>query len=354
MTILGLVFILICIAAALSRSRKVCEKIEQWKNRAASWLPYLPADPVTSSSPSEKTQKEEKRLQYVFPPLQPKTSSRSSMGLKRLEKSNWLTIDAHYTSEHQVRNYLLRTSHPNVIQCLPGSEAACHEVLSTAVDFLITRFPDHFTIEGETITNHIANESFLVGPDCPNPLEVAARLSMEDFNILMKNAETGEYHLQASATLFPAGWKLQERIGSTMANLHGPVPGWKEKMGGAVNRYFDHLSAKTAMERTNLFIQSDPSLFSDAPEIPTGHEKRKMPQDLQVRRERQTFTRLEKTGAVLFTVRTYMQPLEDLEDEEAVALIHQVRGWDEEMRVYKGWDVWGGAFEEWCEKRFGR
>ncbi|TVY53673.1 hypothetical protein LCER1_G004114 [Lachnellula cervina] len=306
MTFLGLVFILICFAAALSRSKNSCEKIEQWKNRAASRLPHLPTDSVTSSSPLEDTQKEEKRLQYVFPPLQPKTSSRTSMGLKRLEKSNWLTLDAHYTSEHQVRNYLLRTSHPNVIQCLPGSEAACHEVLSIAVDFLITRFPDHFTMEGKTITNHIANESFLVGPDCPNPLEVAARLAMEDFNVLMKNTETGKYHLQASATLFPAGWKLQERIGTTMANLHGPVPGWKEKMGGAV------------------------------------------------RRERQTFTRLEKTGAVLFTVRTYMQPLEDLEDEEAAALIHQVRGWEEEIRVYKGWDVWGGAFEEWCEKRFGR
>ncbi|TVY46352.1 hypothetical protein LOCC1_G003615 [Lachnellula occidentalis] len=354
MTFLGLAFILICLVAGLSRSKNVCEKIEQWKNRTVSRLPHLPSDPVTSSSPAKETQEEEKHLQYALPTLQSKTSSRTSMGLKRLEKSNWLTIDTHYTSEHQVRNYLLRTSHPNVIQCLPGSEAACHEVLSIAVDFFITRFPNHFTMEGETITNHIANESFLVGPDCPNPLEIAARLAMEDFNVLMKNAETGKYHLQASATLFPAGWKLQERIGTTMANLHGPVPSWKEKMGGAVNRYFDHLSAKTAMERTNLFIQSNPDLFSDAPEIPAGHEKRTMPQELQVRRERQTFTRLEKTGAVLFTVRTYMQPLDDLEDEEAVALIHQVRGWEEEIKVYKGWDVWGQAFEKWCEKRFRR
>ena len=111
------------------------------------------------------------------------------------------------------------------------------------------------------------------------------------------------------------------------------------------------------MERTNLFIQSNPHLFSDAPETPSdreGEAKKIMPEDLRVRRERQTFTRLEKTGAVLFTVRTYMQPLEDLEEEEAVALVHQVRGWEEEIRVYKGWDVWGKAFSEWCEKRFGR
>lgn len=73
-----------------------------------------------------------------------------------------------------------------------------------------------------------------------------------------------------------------------------------------------------------------------------------------MRRERQTFTRLEKTGAVLFTVRTYMQPLEDLGEEEAVAFVHQVKSWEDEIKAYKGWDVWGDAFSEWCEKRIGR
>jgi len=232
MTILSLFFLSICLAA-LSRNKIISEKMEQWKTWVASRLQNLPA---TSPSPPEETQKQEKNSHYTFPPLQLKTSSRTSMGLKRLDKSNWLTLDSHYTSEHRIRNYLLRTSHQDVIQCLPGSEEACHEVLAITVDFYTSRFPEHFTIKGKTIHNHIANESFIVGPSCPNPLEVAARLAMEDFNILMKNPKTGEYHLQASATLFPAGWKLQERIGTTMANLHGPVPGWKERLGGSVNR----------------------------------------------------------------------------------------------------------------------
>jgi hypothetical protein len=60
---------------------------------------------------------------------------------------------------------------------------------------------------------------------------------MEDFSLLMKHPITGEYHLQASATLFPAGWRLQERIGTSMANLHAPVPNWEEKLGRMVNRY---------------------------------------------------------------------------------------------------------------------
>lgn len=106
------------------------------------------------------------------------------------------------------------------------------------------------------------------------------------------------------------------------------------------------------MERHNLFVQTTPDLFTDAPEASSQVEIKVTPEDLQVRRERQTFTRLEKTGAVLFTVRTYMQPLAELEEEEAMAFKEQVQSWSDEIKVYKGGDVWGGAFDEWCEKRF--
>ncbi|PMD55740.1 uncharacterized protein K444DRAFT_645446 [Hyaloscypha bicolor E] len=284
-----------------------------------------------------------------------------AMGLKRLDSSNWLTLDSAYLPEHFLRCNLLCTHRPQVIQCLPGSEPACHEVLSLVTSFLSSRFPQHFTLinltlpsgEVPAIHNHLTQETFPVGrQNCPNPLEIAAKLSMEDFNILVKNQETGEYELKASATLFPAGWKLQERIGTGMANLHKPVPGWKEKLGGSVNRYFDHLSPKTSMERTNLFIQTTPDLFQDAPEKITEGEII-MPKRLMVRRERQTFMRLANTGAVLFTVRTYMTPLVELGVEELKALKSQVMGWEEEIKVYKGWGIWGEPLLRRCDEVFG-
>lgn len=178
---------------------------------------------------------------YQFPPLRERNSTKMAMGLKRLEESNWLTLDSNYLPEHFLRCRLLCTNHSQVIQCLPGSEAACHEVLDLVTSFLSSRFPQHFTItrssSGPMIHNHLTSESFPIGlQNCRSPLETAVKLSMEDLNILLKSPETGEYHLQASATLFPAGWKLQERIGTSMANLHKPVPGWKEKLGGSVNR----------------------------------------------------------------------------------------------------------------------
>lgn len=177
---------------------------------------------------------------YQFPPLKERTSTKMAMGLKRLDIDNWLTLDQNYLPEHEMRCNLLKNKKANVIECLEGSEEACYEVLEIVSCFMSSRFPQHFTMTHEfgepAIYNRLTDETFLVGRKCPNPLEVAARLAMEDFNILIKNPATGEYHLQASATLFPAGWKIQERIGYSMARLHGPVPKWQEKLGDHVNR----------------------------------------------------------------------------------------------------------------------
>jgi hypothetical protein len=122
-------------------------------------------------------------------------------------------------------------------------------------------------------------------------------------------------------------------------------------------RYFDHLSPKTSMERTNLFIQTTPDLFQDAPEcelLPSLIQASISPvkvETLQVRRERQTFTKLAHTGAVVFTVRSFMVPLTTLSVQELRALRSQVAGWEEEMKEYKGWEIWGAVLMGWCDAR---
>lgn len=190
------------------------------------------------------TKKEPAEVQpYQFPPLRPKTISCTSMGLRRLEQANWLTFDQHYLDEHTIRSSLLESSLSQVVQCLPISASACHETLSLVTSFLTSRYPSEYTIfdtSPPTIKVHITGEVFAIGPTCPNPLEIAARLAMEDFNILMKDPVSGEYSLEASATLFPAGWKLQERIGYSMEKLHGPVPDWQKNLGKSINRYAAH------------------------------------------------------------------------------------------------------------------
>jgi hypothetical protein len=134
--------------------------------------------------------------------------------------------------------------------------------------------------------------------------------------------------------------------------LYLPKSHQESREGLMWNSYFDHLSPKTCMERTNLFIQTTSDLFQDSPEVVPSDEVIR-PERLMVRRERQTFMRLVKSGAVLFTVRTYMTPLVALGMEELMALKSQVLGWEEEIRVYKGWDIWGRPLMRWCDERLG-
>jgi hypothetical protein len=105
------------------------------------------------------------------------------------------------------------------------------------------------------------------------------------------------------------------------------------------------------MERTNLFIQTTPDLFQDAPEAASIEII--SPERLMVRRERQTFMRLANSGAVLFTVRTYVTPLVELGLEELKALKSQIMGWEEDIRVYKGWGIWGDPLLRWCGEVIG-
>jgi hypothetical protein len=101
------------------------------------------------------------------------------------------------------------------------------------------------------------------------------------------------------------------------------------------------------MERSNLFIQTTPVLFQDVPEVASASLTA---DDIFVRRERQTFTRLERSQAVLFTVRTYMEKLVDMDAEEIDALGKQVRGWEGEMAKYKGIEGWGKVCLEFCDE----
>lgn len=190
---------------------------------------------------------------FKLPPLRPTTSTLMTMGLRRLDHANWLTIDDDYMTFHRIRNRLLANYKSSVASSLPPSLAACQEVLSLVSEFLATRYPKDFEIytKGSCpfIFNRQTGESFPLSSNL-SPLETAARLAMEDFNILIKDDE-GIWRLQASATLFPAGWKLEERIGGTLDNLHGPVPKWSEKLGPPVSRYV----AFTFIMRTLYYLQ---------------------------------------------------------------------------------------------------
>lgn len=115
--------------------------------------------------------------------------------------TNWLTVDKKYIQHDRIRADLLANKKNQVLQCLPGSEDACAELLDLVVDFLVQRYPLIFELCGgpegqDLIRNKVTSETFHIKAPYIGiaPLEIAARLAMEDFNILIKS-DDGKHRL---------------------------------------------------------------------------------------------------------------------------------------------------------------
>ncbi|KAF7593851.1 hypothetical protein BBP40_010786 [Aspergillus hancockii] len=284
------------------------------------------------------------------------------MDIRKLDAQNWLTIDKNYMAEHQVRSQLLQHEKPNVFQCLPESYDACLEVLEEVVDFLCQRFPDRFVHkkagdDESTIHNKMTGETFSFGGQNNevDPLEIAVRLTMEDLSILMKN-EDDEYYLAASASLFPVGWVVQDRIGWTISQLHKPVPLWHQQVATSVSKFLNRLTSSSPMERSNYFVEvkrPDEDLFETLyrPTTLLEDNPNPSPEDIVIRRERQTFRRLPRTGTLVFGVKTFLTTLDELPMQELQNLAKEVKSWPDYVGEYKGREVWGAKALEFCEKR---
>jgi hypothetical protein len=67
-------------------------------------------------------------------------------------------------------------------------------------------------------------------------------------------------------------------------------------------------------------------------------------EDIHFRSERQSLRRLPKSGALLFTIRTYFEPVTVIAQEPHVPgrLAEAIRNWDDTMGYYKGKKHWEG------------
>ncbi|KAJ6080785.1 hypothetical protein N7499_005659 [Penicillium canescens] len=200
---------------------------------------------------------------YPAQPIKGRERYRVMMDIRKLDAQNWLTLDKNYMDEHRVRNQLLHEKRSEVLRCLPESVDACQEALEEVSDFLCERFPNNFDMNiknnQKIVNNCMTGDKFTVSGRDPNEgvadaLEAAVRLTMEDLSVLMMNEE-GEYYLAASASLFPTGWTVQQRIGWTISQLHGPVPLWHQHVANSVDKFLARLTPTSPMERSNYFIE---------------------------------------------------------------------------------------------------
>ena len=94
-----------------------------------------------------------------------------------------------------------------------------------------------------------------------------------DFLFLLpeNDSEDPKYKLEAYICICPSGWDPRQKLGKRLASIHDPVPGYKDKLEGSMDRYFKSLEAGKYVKRSNWSITQHEGLFIPDPD--TNHGK---------------------------------------------------------------------------------
>ncbi len=147
------------------------------------------------------------------------------------------------------------------------------------------------------------------------------------------------WRLRAACVCFPSRWDLAQKIGTTLDDIHSPVPGYDGDLSTPTNSFFDRLRPERSYWRLNWTLLDHPDLFQPQPKRSQGAPSGELT-DWFFRVERQTLRQLPHTNAIVFTIRTYVASAASLRDSDAEFVPALLRGLDTapgEMQDYKGW-----------------
>jgi len=222
-----------------------------------------------------------------------------------------LVGDDAYAGQMALKAHLLARRRDDVFAQTPDAEAVGQEVLETALAHL----PLGFVREKGAV---IRPDGVRVSLEEDFPLIIAARLVQEDFCVLQKADGAGEHVLTSAALCFPASWTLSEKLGRPLTAIHGPVDSYTTDMATRVQRMFHAIRPDRPLWRQNALLYADPALYQPRAEAdPRDEAHLDTP---YLRSERQCLLCLPRTGAVVFSIHTYVVPLECLTSEQAEAL----------------------------------
>lgn len=330
------------------------------------WIPSSYKPPQPSPYP-EWSLTETKPLPYR--PFRYGPAYHVTMGLRKVAHDDWIELDNHYPKYHATKQQ--RILERGAKSCKTADEAypATLELLEMLADYLPARYPGLFARTERGIDNLWSEEIFDIVPNekgrldsGEDPMQVAARLVQDDLAIMMER-EDGQYYLLAGATLLPGFWRLEDKFGMGLSEIHtsGDVPQYKEKLEKGMMNFFRRVKPEEMVARNNYFFQVDDGLGwsasigpEDSPQVSwSTAEKNKAIEHHYFRSERQTLRRLPRTGGVVFTIRTYFHPITEIAEEDYVPgrLASAVRSWGEDVSRYKGKEKYGDVLLEFLDRK---
>lgn len=245
-----------------------------------------------------------------------------SMGLRPLGDLPWLEVDAHRDEELAEKARLLATRPREVVATLPAGDAGAAETLELVLAENRGRGIAHPVGTGEAFLREL------------HPIDAAGRIAQEDFCVMVR--EEGRWILASASVCAPSQWRLADKIGRDITAIHDPVPDY-ERIRTPVERFFDRIVVDRPVWRTNWTLLGDPTRFQPEPQADAvGGEVDAAAVVLRV--ERQTLRLLPRSGAVLFTIRTFVDRLDTLPPAARADLAATLAGADDDLIAYRGWE----------------
>jgi hypothetical protein len=167
----------------------------------------------------------------------------------------------------------------------------------------------------------------------------------------------GQWVLTAASLCFPSRWNLKEKLGGNLHEIHGPVPDYERRVGYATDAMFNKFTPDRPVWRVNWTVLDSPELFQ--PDNGSKRARKERSADLEAfaqttyfRTERQTLWAL-GCGDVLFTIRTYVNSLSDLDKKFPEFREHlggTVSSASPDLKAYKGWEPIWADLMEWTKQ----
>ncbi|MFS8586440.1 MAG: DUF3445 domain-containing protein [Acidimicrobiia bacterium] len=255
-----------------------------------------------------------------------------AMGLRALAPGRWLTVD---DPAALAANRAVLAAHPEDVVAVTGGPE--HDLLAAARELA--------ALVGEAVGAPVAAD----GDDPASLLVAAARPVAEDLCLLVRRPVG--WVLAAGCVCFPSHWRLRDKVGRPMAEVHGPVPHYAEELSARVDRVLDRLAPGRGSWRRNWLVHVDDRLYAPEPApLPDPPLTAADAGDrLWLRSEYQTLRRLPRSGAIVFTIRTQQAPLRVVaaRPDLRARMAEAVRSWSDELVAYKGGEGLRGPLLGW-------
>ena len=260
-----------------------------------------------------------------------------TIGLKPLSREEWIEFDAG-SPARLLEKAKLRADHPaETFLAAPNSLEAQTEVRDLLWTHMPAYHPDTHQLHDGRMK--IAGDPKTIGiTDHEDAaLRTAAALVEEDLCI-MTPGDNG-WVLSAASLCFPSHWSLREKFSRPMSKIHEPVPGFEGQMENRVDRIMNNLRHDAPVWRMNWSLHDEPTLYQTGPSVHPRSGGLTGPEIIKagfIRIERQTLTKLPRTGAILFTIRTHLDPLGSLTPQNRHDLAVAIGAMTEAELDYRG------------------